>query len=1137
MKNMKILLFAFCLILSFVSSAQLLQKPSAIEIKTLPEWAQKMYGENPNVYEVDELYKSYYRTTLFEKNYHTQYYKRWRKKINNRIQTDGFVGVEIANYVSKHQNSFGNRAGNWSLVGPVISHSENGDKEATQTNVYAIDQSLSNNQVIYCGTEPGEVYKSIDEGLTWTNASHDDALSGGVTAVKIHPTNTAEVLIGSGGNLYRTINSGANWTNVLNNVYDVFEILYDISNPTVVLAATNDGLYRSTDSGQNWTQIDADVVWDIKSNTQTSSTMYKVSNNSTQELAEFYISTDAGLTWTQQTNGWHTSSDPGKNDGGARIAVTPADPNRIYAYLIGESKTGDTGFIGVYKSIDGGATWTLPNGPAGGPYTTTHQNLAIGSPSWQYHQGYYNCAIMASETNPDEILVGGLNLYKSDDAGATFYPLAGYVGGSYPMHVDMQDFRAINGNSWITTDGGIYRSTDFFNTANFEVRMTGVHGAEYWGFDQGWNEDIVVGGLYHNGNLAWYENYGYGNFLSLGGGEAPTGYVNPGENKTSYYSDVDGKIIPNVIGDPITNIGFGVNPNESYWTVESTEFEFDPTCYSIGYIGGENKLWKTEDKGQTFYALHSFGTNVNDVITYIEISRDNPDVMFACQQMSGSNQGKLWKTTDGGVNWTSLSLPSVSVTKRMLIQLDPKNDQNVYIAFESGANMQKIYKSADGGITWSNWSTSTLNNERVHFISFAGGTDGGVYYATNQTVYYRNNTMTDWEFFGDGLPVSMNTNKIKPFYRDGKLRLASYGKGIWESDLYEAQTEVDAQIMVDKLEYTQHCNSETFYYVDHSIINHAGATWNWTFQGGTPATSNTWNEAVTYSSPGTYLTILQVTDGAGNTDTDSLYVTVNAFSPEVGISEDFESVQNLPDYFEVVNADADLTWEKTTTAGGYGNSSSSMLIKGFDYWPGGDVDDARMSVDMTQFQNPMLSFDVAYARYGSANSDTLEILISIDCGASWTSVYYKGGTDLATSPDNTSAFVPNASEWRTDSIDLAQFVGNNDVIINFRSITGWGNNTYIDNINIGTPVSVKENVSNLNVKLYPNPAEKGNVLTLETDAKEQVICSIYSAEGKLVYRKLQEPTDQIQLKDFESGTYIYTIRTSDFIKKGLLVIK
>ena len=92
-----------------------------------------------------------------------------------------------------------------------------------------------------------------------------------------------------------------------------------------------------------------------------------------------------------------------------------------------------------------------------------------------------------------------------------------------------------------------------------------------------------------------------------------------------------------------------------------------------------------------------------------------------------------------------------------------------------------IYKSIDGGNTWSNLTTPTIQNERARWINLAYGTDGGIYYASNNTIFYRNNSMADWEDYGDGLPVQCNVNKAIPFYRDGKIRIASYGKRIWES--------------------------------------------------------------------------------------------------------------------------------------------------------------------------------------------------------------------------------------------------------------------------------------------------------------------------------------------------------------------
>jgi len=95
--------------------------------------------------------------------------------------------------------------------------------------------------------------------------------------------------------------------------------------------------------------------------------------------------------------------------------------------LIGDSKPNDVGYIGLYRSNNAGQSWTLPNAPVGGPYSATHINLAQGTPTWNYHQGFYNCALVANPTDADELLIGGLNLYRSTDGVATFASVSGYV--------------------------------------------------------------------------------------------------------------------------------------------------------------------------------------------------------------------------------------------------------------------------------------------------------------------------------------------------------------------------------------------------------------------------------------------------------------------------------------------------------------------------------------------------------------------------------------------------------------------------------------------------------------------------------------------------------------------------------------
>jgi len=1143
---MKKLLPAFFLLLATFGYAQKMFRPSAHDISIAPAWAQMMYSQDPNVFAVDRAFRDYYREHDFEKSYHTQYYKRWRRAVDAYVNTQGFAEMPSEQDFLREReemasNSETNRAGNWSLVGPVIAYDTNGDPVSEQSNIYAIDQAPSNANILYCGSETGECYRSNDGGNSWNNVSLNDPLDGAVRSIDIHPTDPNTVYIGSGSYVYKSTDGGSTWNSVLYEwQLNANEILTNPSNPNIVMVAANSGVFRSTDGGANWTELYNETGWDLKVNTGNANTIYLLKHSNALNICQFLRSTDAGANFTVQSNGWFSSSDPDRNDGGARLAVTNADANRIYAYLIGEAKAGDTGYIGVWKSTDGGTTWTLPNGPAGGPYDNDHMNLAIGTVNWQYHQGYYNCALMASNTDPDQIRLGGLNLYGSDDGGATFYALAGYVGGPYNMHVDMQDFRAIGNTTWITTDGGIYRSTDFFNSNGFESRMYGIHSSDYWGFGSGWNEDVLIGGLYHNGNLSFHENYGFGNFLQLGGGEPASGYVNQGENRRVYSSDINGKIMPLNIGDPVQNVGFGIDPNERYWAAESSELEFDPRCYSIAYTGKDHQLWRTDDKGTTFTLFMTFGSDAANRITYIEQSWSDPDVMYVCQQNENpSSSGTLWKTMDGGQNWSTVTLPSVSNSRKMLIQVDPTDHQKVWIAFESSSNGQRVYRSVNGGSSWTNLTTATLNGQYPHSLNLIGGTDGGVYLSTNNTIFYRNSTMGDWVDFGDGLPVSLNTCIARPFYRDGKIRIASYGKGIWESAFQEQPTVPIAQVMVDRMQTTQHCEQDTFRYVCHSMLNHTNATWEWTFQGGTPATADTWHANVAYAAPGTYLTILTVTDGTGHSDTDSLYVTVNGFTPLATVSENFEAAFP-PTGFEIVNDDEDITWEMYDGVGGFGNSSHCMYIRGYDYWPGGAEDDAVVSVDMTYLQDAWLTFDVAYARWGGGYSDSLEVLVSTDCGANYQSLYFRGGTDIATASDNSSdVFVPSSSQWRTDSIDLSGYMGNDDVLIVFRFHSGWGQHMYLDNINLSAVnvVSVTEPETEKYLSIYPNPVAEGSSLQLRSNLNEPIMVDLYSVEGKRIYRNTHSPNASIPVPAMAQGSYICVLRSSALITKEVLVVR
>ncbi len=1162
---MKKVLILFCLSISLSLFSQSTELNKASDLyKNAPDWAKLMYTQNPNVNEVDRLYLSYYKKAPYVKTEHTQYYKRWRRSVNTYLNNEGYVDINqkanleevIARLKNGQTANKTKQIGNWTPLGPFRDFDIGGViPSGGQANVYTIGKCDGSPNVMYCGTEPGEVYKSIDGGDTWFNASMSlitaetpQAITAnvGINALAVHPTNPNIVYIGSGSEVYKTTNGGINWVSVFNSniplggyMENPAELHINSSNPQIVMVAGKEGIYRTANGGTSWTQVLTDACFDIKAKPGSPNTLYTIRTNTTTNTHQFLTSTDAGLTWIPQTTGWYTSVNPSRTVGGARIAVTAANNNKIYAFLIGDSKPGDNGFIGVYTSNDGGITWANTMGFDGAPYSTpAHPNLISSNPvSGGFNQGFYNCAIMASNTNANELLVGGIGMWRSTDGGQSFTCIYNYGCGNYnPMHVDMQDFRAFGNEYWATTDGGMYKSFDLFNTQP-QCKMNGINATDFWGFGSGWNRDILIGGTFHNGVDAYAEGFPSGEFLNLVGGEPASGYVNPGNQSAQsrvYSSGMGSRILPQTITGSVLNAPYQANINENCWFAESSEMEFHPSCYNHVYQGYQNKLFKSTDGGASFNAV--FTASANTTVLGIEISRTNTNTMYIVVRPTSGNS-ILVKTTNDWLTTSTISLPNGG-NNLIMVSIDPENDQTIWLAYPRGSNGNKVYKSTNGGINWINQTSSLLNAQTIQSMQTIGGTNGGIYVATNLSVYYRNNTMSNWVLDNANLPASINATGIRPFYRDGKIRLASFGKGIWESPLYEAPTRPVAKIMVDKLSADLNCN--VFYFDDYSMLNHAGATWAWTFQNANISTSSVRNPTVTFNSVGNHSVTLTVTDANNVSASDTLIIsTVNLTSGT--ISQNFETTFLQPGWF--LEGTLNTAWSQNNTLGAFGLSSKCMWINNFSISQNNAFTDLVAPVNMLNVSpsNANLTFDVAYALYANNYADTLQVLVSTNCGATYTKVYAKGGAILSTAPSTQTQFTPTATQWRKDTVNLSAYIGNSNVYVKLRNINRYGQSLFIDNINLtgGITVGVPEKMNPTNlISVYPNPVISNGSIYVQGKDNTELEINLYTIEGKSIDKVFTKCNTAIPLSKYNlsKGTYLYKIITSDKLVNGKLIV-
>ncbi|HLG02815.1 MAG TPA: choice-of-anchor J domain-containing protein [Bacteroidia bacterium] len=222
-----------------------------------------------------------------------------------------------------------------------------------------------------------------------------------------------------------------------------------------------------------------------------------------------------------------------------------------------------------------------------------------------------------------------------------------------------------------------------------------------------------------------------------------------------------------------------------------------------------------------------------------------------------------------------------------------------------------------------------------------------------------------------------------------------------------------------------------------------------------------------------------------------------------------------------------MSWN--STVGGFGNSAGCVKM---DNYSGseditGQVDYLMMpGIDITNATSgTVLEFNVAYAKYNSASNDKLEVRVSTDCGVSWSNIYSKSGTTLSTAPVSTGPFTPTASQWRHESINLNTYIGQADVRFMFVSVSNFGNNLYIDDINILNTTGVNEDAVDLTMQVYPNPGE--GMFFIETnDNNSPAKVSVFNTLGELVLQ--QEETRPgvrftVDLSEQPAGAYFIRI--------------
>ena len=735
-----------------------------------------MQNEKASLAEKIDAFENYKLLHPYTKGNGYKPYARSLYFLEKRMPENGiFPSTSLFTEWKKEKEKLANAritsSSNWQPLGPfdtpiILS---NGKKRGNgRINSIAFDPVDPN--IIWIGSPAGGLWKTIDGGNTWTTNT-DNLPVMGVSGIVIHPTNNQIMYLatgdGDGADTYsigvlKSTDGGNSW-NTTGLSYSVSQnkrinkLIINPNYPDSLVAATNSGITISPDGGSTWISTLTGRMRDVKFKPNNPSVIYAALDASSG-ASKIYRTKNGGVGWAILSGGLPTG-------GLDRIllGVTPANPEVVYA-LIAKS---DAGFYGFYKSSDAGDTWTTaldcpdPSNTGCNILGRKTNGTSDGGQSW------YDMSLAISLTNENLIYAGGINLWKSNNGGQSWSIEASSGSGNYAyMHVDQHalEFNPINNTLYAGNDGGFYKYLDNLNT--WTDISDGLEISQFYrlGLSKS-NSNILVSGAQDNGT----ERLSSSGWDAIRGADGMECIIDPFDPDIIYSSSQYGNI-------KVTYNG-GNNWNNmkpvSYDGAWVTPYKMHPlNNYFI--IAGYDEVYRTTTGG-AFWDSISINLTTKTAIRTIALAPSDIDVIYV------ATYSKLSVTFDGGNSWTNIKpgLPSSTISDVTVSANDPNW---VFVTFSNYNSGNKVYESTDGGNSWTNISGSNLPNLPVNCIVYQDLTNDDLYIGTDVGVYHRDNTMSDWQAFMSGFP-NVIVDELEIHYGSGKIRAATFGRGIWESNL------------------------------------------------------------------------------------------------------------------------------------------------------------------------------------------------------------------------------------------------------------------------------------------------------------------------------------------------------------------
>lgn len=696
---------------------------------------------------------------------------------NNDIPANAYAGA--MNWYKNNASAarFATPGTSWQSMGPV--------NVGGRTVALAMDPT--DTSVLWMGSASGGLWKSTTGGVgiaAWNYVPLGYPVLG-IGSIAIDPQDHNVMYVGSGEvysdssysqglielrptrgsygmGLFKSVDGGNTWTQSINWTYQqnsgISSIVINPLNPNIVYAGTTFGVYKTTNAGASWTKVLGIamamnlLIHDVDTNIILCGT-----GNYGSSLHGIYRSTNSGATWSLVTNGLP----PANNNGRITLAAYANNNDTMLAHICDVYNT-----VGVYMSKDKGNSWTL----------LTSQDISS-------YQGWYSKGMVMKPGSPNNILMGGVNIFQSTNGGANFSDISQF---SPTFHTDVHDIflNPLDPNKvYIITDGGLFRSNDF--GGSYSACSGGyVTNQNYIGSISSTDTTKILTGVQDNYTLKYTAKYtGPRTWSAVIGGDGCYNAIDHTNDQYQFgayqYLNVFGCNDSGWFGSAWQSLSNSDNAATSNYAAFLAPYII---CYSntqVMYAGGLG-LQQSTNEGISWSFMGNNPVHDSDYIMTIAASFTNSDSIYFATAPNNTDPMKVYSSTDGGTTLKDISAGLPNRFPRR-IAVNPANSQDVYIAF-SGFGGKHIFHSTNGGTSWTDISTN-LPDMPFECIVVDPLYPNNVYAGCDYGVFVSMNKGITWFTYDHGFPDATMVFDLEISPSDRSLYAFTHGRGIFKRSL------------------------------------------------------------------------------------------------------------------------------------------------------------------------------------------------------------------------------------------------------------------------------------------------------------------------------------------------------------------